>query len=252
MLCLIGPPGVGKTSLCKSIANATKRKYIKISLNGMKDESEIRGHRKTYIGSMPGKIIQNIIKSNVKNPLLLLDEIDKISYEYNKNNISSSLLDILDPDHNNNFVDNYIEIEYDLSEIMFIATANNIDNIPLPLLDRMEIINITGYTEKDKINILKNHLIKKKINENLLKNNEISISNNVLIEIIRYYTKEHGVRNLEKEISKICRKSVKKIDIDNIKKINININNLKKFLGPRKFNHNIYEIKKSGTALGLA
>ncbi len=253
ILCFIGPPGVGKTSLGKSIAKATGRKYIKISLGGIRDEAEIRGHRKTYIGSMPGKIIQKITKSKVINPLFLLDEIDKISSDI-KGDPSSALLEVLDPEQNKIFNDHYIEVDYDLSNIMFIATANSINNISLPLLDRMEIIKLVGYTENEKINITKKYLIPKQIKNNFLKTNEISINNKVIINIIRNYTREPGVRNLEREISKICRKSVKKLTINKrCKSIKINHKNLKKYLGIKKYNYE--KIKKEnpiGQVTGLA
>ncbi len=253
ILCFIGPPGIGKTSLGKSIAKATGRKYIRMSLGGIKDEAEIRGHRKTYIGSMPGKIIQKIIKSKVKNPLFLLDEIDKISSDL-RGDPSSALLEVLDPEQNSYFNDHYIELDYDLSKIMFIATANSINNISIPLLDRMEIIKLYGYDENEKINIAKKYLIPKQIKNNFLKKNELKINNNVIIKIIRYYTKEPGVRSLEREISKICRKSVKKITINKkIKKIKINKKNIKKYLGIKKFNFKkIYKKKKIGEVIGLA
>ncbi len=253
ILCFIGPPGVGKTSLGKSISKATGRKYIKISLGGLKDEAEIRGHRKTYIGSMPGKIIQKITKSKVINPLFLLDEIDKISSDM-RGDPSSALLEVLDPEQNIIFNDHYIEVDYNLSHVMFIATANSINNISPPLLDRMEIIKLSGYTENEKINIAKKYLIPKQIKNNFLKKKEISINNKIIIDIIRYYTKESGVRGLEKEISKICRKSVKKITINKrYKSIKINPKNLKKYLGIRKYDFE--KIKKEnpiGQVTGLA
>ncbi len=253
ILCFIGPPGVGKTSLGKSISKATGRKYIKISLGGIYDEAEIRGHRKTYIGSMPGKIIQKITKSKTKNPLFLLDEIDKISNNM-RGDPSSALLEVLDPEQNYSFNDNYIEIDYDLSQVMFIATANSINNISNPLLDRMEIIKIHGYTEKEKINISKKYIIPKQIKKNFLNKKEIKISNNVIIKIIRYYTKESGVRNLEKEISKICRKIVKKLTLNKKKKcIKINKKNIKRYLGIKKYNFGKAKLKnKIGEATGLA
>ncbi len=253
ILCFIGPPGVGKTSLGKSISKATGRKYIKISLGGIRDEAEIRGHRKTYIGSMPGKIIQKISKSKVINPLFLLDEIDKISSDM-RGDPSSALLEVLDTEQNNMFNDHYIEIEYDLSNIMFIATANSINNISPPLLDRMEIIKLVGYTENEKLNIAKKYLIPKQIKNNFLKNKEISISKKVITNIIRYYTREAGVRSLEREISKICRKTVKKITVNKkCKSIKVNLRNLKKYLGIKKYNYE--KIKKRnpiGQVTGLA
>ncbi len=253
ILCFIGPPGVGKTSLGKSISKATGRKYIRISLGGIRDEAEIRGHRKTYIGSMPGKIIQKISKVKVTNPLFLLDEIDKISSDM-RGDPSSALLEVLDTEQNNSFNDHYIEVEYDLSNIMFIATANSTQNIISPLLDRMEIIKLVGYTENEKLNIAKKYLIPKQIKNNFLKKKEIKISNKVIIDIIRYYTRESGVRSLQREISKICRKSVKKITINKrCKSIKINSKNLKKFLGTKKYNYE--KIKKEnpiGQVTGLA
>ncbi len=253
ILCFIGPPGVGKTSLAKSIAKATERKFIRMSLGGIKDEAEIRGHRKTYIGSMPGKIIQKITKSKVKNPLFLLDEIDKISND-TRGDPSSALLEVLDSEQNMFFNDHYIEIDYDLSKVMFIATANSINNIPIPLLDRMEIIKLSGYTENEKLNIVKKYLIPKQIKKNFLKNNEIKINNNVIIEIIRNYTKESGVRSLEREISKICRKVVKKNSLSKKNKnIKINKKNIKKYLGIKKFDfYKIDNINQIGKVTGLA
>ncbi len=253
ILCFIGPPGVGKTSLGKSISIATGRKYIKMSLGGIRDEAEIRGHRKTYIGAMPGKIIQKIIRTKVKNPLFLLDEIDKIIMDF-RGDPASALLEVLDPEQNNTFNDHYIEIDYDLSDVMFIATANSILNIPLPLLDRMEIIKLHGYTEDEKLNIAKKYLIPKQKKINALKDEEIYIQDISITEIIRYYTRESGVRNLEREISKICRKCVKKIIIEKIqKKIIINNDNIKKYLGIKKFDFGKTEINnKIGQVTGLA
>ncbi len=253
ILCFVGPPGVGKTSLGLSISKATGRNYIKMSLGGIKDEAEIRGHRRTYIGSMPGKIIQKIIKSKVKNPLFLLDEIDKMSSDM-RGDPTSALLEVLDPEQNYSFNDHYIEVDYDLSQIMFIATANSLNNIPYPLLDRMEIIRLFGYTEYEKINITKKYLIPKQIKNNQLKKNEIKINNNIIIKIIRNYTKESGVRSLEREISKICRKVVKKNTLNKkYKKIKINKNNLKKYLGIKKYFYGKMNKKNQiGKATGLA
>ncbi len=254
ILCFIGPPGVGKTSLGKSISKATGRKYIKISLGGIRDEAEIRGHRRTYIGAMPGKIIQQIVKTKVTNPLFLLDEIDKISNDL-RGDPASALLEVLDPEQNTCFNDNYIELDYDLSNIMFVATANSINNIPYPLLDRMEVIKIVGYTENEKINIAQKYLIPKQITNNQLKKNEININNKCIIKIIRYYTKEYGVRSLEREISKICRKSVKKIILNpkNNIPIYINKNNIKKYLGIYKYDFGKAKKKyKIGQVTGLA
>ncbi len=234
ILCFIGPPGVGKTSLGKSISKATGRKYIKISLGGLKDEAEIRGHRRTYIGSMPGKIMQQIIKSKVNNPLFLLDEIDKISIE-TRGDPASALLEVLDPENNNTFNDHYLEINYNLSNTMFIATANTY-NIPAPLLDRMEIIPITGYTEYEKLHIAIKYIIKKQMKKHALQKKELQIKKSSIIQIIRLYTKESGVRNLEREIAKICRKTIKIITTNkNITNIKITNNNLINYLGTPKF-----------------
>ncbi|WP_343188133.1 endopeptidase La [Buchnera aphidicola (Ceratoglyphina bambusae)] len=252
ILCLVGPPGVGKTSLGKSIAKATGRKYIKMSLGGIRDEAEIRGHRKTYVGSMPGKIIQKMSEIGVKNPLFLLDEIDKISYDA-RIDPYSALLEVLDPEQNFSFNDHYLEIDYDLSEVMFVATSNTLD-IPYALLDRMEIIKLSGYTEEEKLFIAKNHLIPKQIKRNILNINEIEIADEVLLKIIRYYTKEAGIRNLDREISKICRKTVKKLSLNKkIKKIKINSKNIKNYLGVKKFDYGKASSKnKIGQVVGLA
>lgn len=252
ILCLVGPPGVGKTSLAESIAQATGRKYIRMSLGGIKDEAEIRGHRRTYIGSMPGKIMQNISKSGVKNPLFLLDEIDKMSYDA-RCDAESALLEVLDPEQNFSFNDHYLEINYDLSEVLFIATANSF-NISSPLLDRMEIITLPGYTEDEKIKIYNSYLKPKQIKENALKENEVIINNSTILKIIRSYTREFGVRSLEKNIAKIFRKVVKKILLDKkIKKIEINKKNLKKYLGIKKFPADRKNFKNQiGQVTGLA
>jgi len=233
ILCLVGPPGVGKTSLGKSIARATNRKFVRMSLGGVRDESEIRGHRRTYIGSMPGKILQNMSKVAVKNPLFLLDEVDKMGMDM-RGDPSSALLEVLDPEQNNTFVDHYVEVEYDLSDVMFVATANTL-NIPEPLMDRMEIIHVSSYMEDEKINIATRYLVPKAIMNNGLKPEEISISESALRDIVRYYVREAGVRGLEREISKICRKVVKALLLKgSARKIVISARNLDKYLGVRR------------------
>jgi len=252
IMCLVGPPGVGKTSLGKSIAKATSRTYSRMSLGGVRDEAEIRGHRRTYIGSMPGRIIQNIIKAKTCNPLMLLDELDKMNADF-RGDPSSALLEVLDPEQNNAFADHYLDVEFDLSEIMFIATANSL-NIPGPLRDRMEIIRIPGYTEEEKIQIAIRYLVPKQIDVNGLEKKELVFSNAAIKEIIRYYTKESGVRNLDREISKVCRKVVKEILInDKVNKISISIKNIEDFLGVRKTSFGQAALKNEvGMVTGLA
>jgi ATP-dependent Lon protease len=252
ILCLVGPPGVGKTSLGQSIARATNRKFVRMSLGGVRDESEIRGHRRTYIGSMPGKILQNMSKVGVKNPLFLLDEVDKMGMDM-RGDPSSALLEVLDPEQNSTFVDHYVEVEYDLSDVMFVATANTL-NIPDALLDRMEIIHVSSYMEDEKINIATRYLVPKVLKNNGLKPEEISISESALRDIVRYYVREAGVRGLEREISKICRKVVKALSLkDRDTKVIINSRNLDKYLGVRRHSYGVAEKNNQvGQVTGLA
>jgi ATP-dependent Lon protease len=252
ILCLVGPPGVGKTSLAKSIARATTRKFIKMSLGGVRDEAEIRGHRKTYIGSMPGKIMQNLAKVKTNNPLFLLDEIDKMAMDF-RGDPSSALLEVLDPEQNNVFNDHYLEVDFDLSNIMFIATANTTDTIPAPLLDRMEVIRLPGYTENEKLEIAKKYLIPKQYNLNGLKLKELSIPVQTLRDIISFYTREAGVRNLDREINKICRKSVKSILLNKTKSLKILPTQIEDYLGVKRHTSMICDKKDMiGQANGLA
>jgi ATP-dependent Lon protease len=257
ILCLVGAPGVGKTSLGQSIAKATNRKFVRMSLGGVRDEAEVRGHRRTYIGSMPGKILQSMSKVGVKNPLFLLDEVDKLGQDW-RGDPSSALLEVLDPEQNNTFTDHYIEVEYDLSEVMFIATANTL-NIPAPLLDRMEVIRLSGYTEDEKVSIAMQYLLTKQMKNNGLKDGEVSVTEPAIRDIVRYYTREAGVRSLEREISKVCRKAVKQLLTEKqggegkTKRITVMPRNLDKFLGVRKYSFGMAEKKNQvGQVTGLA
>ena len=266
ILCLVGPPGVGKTSLGESIAKATDRKYVRMALGGVRDESEIRGHRRTYIGSMPGKILQNMAKAGVKNPLFLLDEIDKLGSDF-RGDPASALLEVLDPEQNNKFADHYAEVDYDLSDVMFIATSNSL-NIPTPLLDRMEIIRLSGYTEDEKINIAMQYLVPKQMKRNGVKEGELVVEESAVRDIIRYYTREAGVRSLDREIAKICRKVVMQITLSEDKKrssetkktskakpkaVKVNEKNLHDYLGVRRFDYGVAESEnRIGQVTGLA
>ena len=252
ILCLVGPPGVGKTSIGKSLAKATGRKFTRMSLGGVRDEAEIRGHRRTYIGSLPGKIMQNLSKVGVKNPLFLLDEIDKMAMDF-RGDPSSALLEVLDSEQNDTFSDHYLEVDFDLSDVMFVATSNSM-NIPGPLLDRMEVIRIPGYTENEKENIAGKYLMPKQLENNGLTEKDIKFNKNTFMEIIRSYTREAGVRNLEREISKICRKVVKKLLLNKkLKSIKVDKNNLKDFLGVKRFKHGEAEKENTvGLVNGLA
>jgi len=251
ILCLVGPPGVGKTSLGKSIAKATNREFVRMSVGGMRDEAEIRGHRRTYIGSLPGKIIQMMKKAGTKNPLILLDEIDKVGNDY-RGDPSSALLEALDPEQNTTFNDHYLEVDYDLSDVMFVTTANTLNILP-PLLDRMEVIRLAGYTEDEKINIANKYLLPKQIKDNGVKEKEMSLEDNIIKDVIRGYTRESGVRNLEREISKIARKVVKKVVSGEKKEVKIDNNNLSDFLGVPKFKSSELETEdRIGIATGLA
>ena len=251
ILCLVGPPGVGKTSLGKSIAKATNREFVRVSVGGMRDEAEIRGHRRTYIGSLPGKIIQMMKKAGTKNPLILLDEIDKIGNDY-RGDPSSALLEALDPEQNTTFNDHYLEVDYDLSDVMFVTTANTLNILP-PLLDRMEVIRLAGYTEDEKINIANKYLLPKQVKDNGVKENEMTLSEDIIKEIIQSYTKESGVRNLEREISKVARKVVKKVVSGEEKEVKIDLKNLPDYLGIQKFKFGELESKnKIGVVTGLA
>ncbi|MDY0885137.1 endopeptidase La [Dongia soli] len=251
ILCLVGPPGVGKTSLGKSIAKATGRNFVRISLGGVRDEAEIRGHRRTYIGSMPGKIIQAMKKAKSSNPMFLLDEIDKLGADW-RGDPSSALLEVLDPEQNVNFNDHYLEIDYDLSDVMFVTTANSL-RMPQPLMDRMEIIRLSGYTEDEKVEIAKRHLIQKQMKDHGLKKTEWVLSEDAIRDLVRYYTREAGVRSLEREIANLARKSLKEILLKNLKKVTINRRNLAKYAGVRKFRYGEAEAEDMvGVVTGLA
>ncbi len=252
ILCLVGPPGVGKTSLGQSIARATNRKFVRMALGGVRDEAEVRGHRRTYIGSMPGKILQNMVKVGVRNPLFLLDEVDKMGMDF-RGDPASALLEVLDPEQNHTFVDHYVEVEYDLSEVLFIATANTL-NIPPALLDRMEVIRLSGYTEDEKVNIAIRYLMPKQMKNNGIKKGELSVSEASIRDLVRYYTREAGVRGLEREISKICRKAVKLLlTKPTQKRIAVMPKTLDKFLGVRRYTHGMAEKENQvGQVTGLA
>jgi ATP-dependent Lon protease len=252
VLCLVGPPGVGKTSLGESIAKSTNRKFVRMALGGVRDEAEIRGHRRTYIGSMPGKLVQKMVKVGVKNPLFLLDEIDKMGMDY-RGDPASAMLEVLDPEQNHAFNDHYLEVDYDLSDVMFVCTSNTM-NIPGPLLDRMEVIRIPGYTEDEKLSIAKKYLVPKQIKVNGLKQDEVSISDDAILDVIRYYTREAGVRAMEREVAKICRKVVKRIALDDWERGGeVSSKNVEDLLGVRKFNFGVAdETNQVGEVTGLA
>ncbi len=252
ILCLVGPPGVGKTSLGQSVAKATGRKYVRMALGGMRDEAEIRGHRRTYIGAMPGKVLQSLNKVGTRNPLFLLDEIDKLGMDF-RGDPSSALLEVLDPEQNHTFADHYVEVDFDLSDVMFVATSNSM-NIPSALLDRMEVIRLSGYTEDEKANIATKYLLPKQLANNGVREGELQVSEEAVRDIVRYYTREAGVRSLERELSKICRKVVKGLQLKKmVAPVEVTSDNLNEFLGVRKFTYGRAENQNQvGQVVGLA
>ena len=252
ILCLVGPPGVGKTSLGQSIAKATNRNFVRMSLGGVRDESEIRGHRRTYIGALPGKVIQGMKKAKTINPLFLLDEIDKLSSDW-RGDPSSALLEVLDPEQNNTFADHYLELDYDLSDVMFVCTANSVMGMPRPLLDRMELIFVSGYTEDEKLEIVKRHLMSKQMKAAGIRNDEFFVGDAAIRHLIRYYTREAGVRNLEREIANLCRKAIKEILMHGRKRVMVTPRNLEKYAGVKKYRYGeIEETNRIGVVNGLA